>query len=64
VHSVVKRVYQGLLLSTAMFALPGSVADAQWSDEICVHNALTKVIGPQPPLAPFVAPAAPAPPAR
>ncbi len=26
----------------------------QWSDEICANNALTDVIGPQPPLAPFL----------
>ena len=43
----------------------GMPPSAQWSDEICLHNALTKVIGPQPPLAPFLAPgAAPAAPAR
>jgi uncharacterized protein GlcG (DUF336 family) len=35
----------------------GMGPSAEWSDEICVHNALTKVIGPQPPLAPFIAPA-------
>lgn len=32
----------------------GMPASAQWSDEICLHNALTAVIGPQPPLAPFL----------
>ena len=42
----------------------GMAPSAQWSDEICIHNALTKVIGPQPPLAPFLAPGAPAAPAR
>ena len=42
----------------------GMAPSAQWSDEICIHNALTKVIGPQPPLAPFIAPGAPAAPAR
>jgi uncharacterized protein GlcG (DUF336 family) len=39
----------------------GMPPSAQWSDEICVHNALTKVIGTQPPLAPFIAPAPAAP---
>ena len=38
----------------------GMAPSAQWSDEICVHNALTKLIGPQPPLAPFSPPAPPA----
>jgi uncharacterized protein GlcG (DUF336 family) len=42
----------------------GMPPSAQWSDEICIHNALTKVIGPQPPLAPFLAPGAAAAPAR
>jgi glc operon protein GlcG len=42
----------------------GMPPSAQWSDEVCIHNALTKVIGPQPPLAPFIAPGAPAGPAR
>jgi glc operon protein GlcG len=42
----------------------GMAPSAQWSDEICIHNALTKVIGPQPPLAPFLAPGAAAAPAR
>ena len=32
----------------------GMPASAEWSDEICVHNALTAVIGEQPPLAPFL----------
>ncbi len=32
----------------------GMAPSAEWSDEICAHNALTDVIGPQPPLAPFV----------
>lgn len=32
----------------------GMAPSAQWSDEICAHNALTAVIGPQPPLAPFL----------
>lgn len=32
----------------------GMAPSAEWSDEICAHNALTAVIGPQPPLAPFV----------
>ena len=32
----------------------GMPASAEWSDEICVHNALTEVIGAQPPLAPFL----------
>ena len=32
----------------------GMPPSAEWSDEICVHNALTEVIGPQPPLAPFL----------
>lgn len=27
-----------------------------WSDEICAHNALTRVLGPQPPLAPMLPP--------
>jgi glc operon protein GlcG len=31
---------------------------AEWSDEICAHNAMTAVLGPQPPLAPFLPPAA------
>lgn len=30
---------------------------ADWSDEICAHRALTAVLGPQPPLAPFLPPA-------
>ena len=42
----------------------GMPPSAQWSDEVCIHNALTKVIGPQPPLAPFLAPGAAAAPAR
>ena len=42
----------------------GMGPSAQWSDEICIHNALTKVIGPQPPLAPFIPPGAAAAPAR
>ena len=29
----------------------------EWSDEICAHRALTKVMGPQPPLLPDVPPA-------
>jgi uncharacterized protein GlcG (DUF336 family) len=32
----------------------GMPASAEWSDEICAHNALTEVLGPQPPLAPFL----------
>lgn len=32
----------------------GMAPSAEWSDEICAHNALTEVIGPQPPLAPFL----------
>ena len=32
----------------------GMRPSAEWSDEICAHNALTEVIGPQPPLAPFL----------
>ena len=32
----------------------GMPASAEWSDEICANNALTEVIGPQPPLAPFL----------
>lgn len=32
----------------------GMPASAEWSDEICAYNALTDVIGPQPPLAPFL----------
>ena len=32
----------------------GMPASAEWSDEICAYNALTNVIGPQPPLAPFL----------
>jgi len=32
----------------------GMAPSAEWSDEICAHNALAAVIGPQPPLAPFV----------
>jgi uncharacterized protein GlcG (DUF336 family) len=32
----------------------GMAPSAEWSDEICAHNALTAVIGPQPPLAPFL----------
>jgi uncharacterized protein GlcG (DUF336 family) len=31
----------------------------EWSDEICAHRALTKVMGPQPPLLPDVQPATP-----
>jgi uncharacterized protein GlcG (DUF336 family) len=30
----------------------------EWSDEICAHRALTKVMGPQPPLLPDVQPSA------
>ncbi|OLC28167.1 MAG: hypothetical protein DMG19_13020 [Acidobacteria bacterium] len=29
---------------------------AEWSDEICAHQAMTTVLGPQPPLAPFLPP--------
>jgi uncharacterized protein GlcG (DUF336 family) len=36
----------------------GMPPSAQWSDEICIHTALTNVIGPQPALAPFIAPPA------
>jgi uncharacterized protein GlcG (DUF336 family) len=32
----------------------GMAPSAEWSDEICAHNALTDVLGPQPPLAPFL----------
>ena len=32
----------------------GMPASAEWSDEICAYNALTEVIGPQPPLTPFL----------
>ena len=32
----------------------GMPASAEWSDEICANNALTEVIGAQPPLAPFL----------
>ncbi len=32
----------------------GMRPSAEWSDEICAYNAMTEVIGPQPPLAPFV----------
>jgi uncharacterized protein GlcG (DUF336 family) len=32
----------------------GMAPSAEWSDEICAYNALTAVIGPQPPLAPFL----------
>ena len=32
----------------------GMAPSAEWSDEICAHNALTEVLGPQPPLAPFL----------
>lgn len=32
----------------------GMPASAEWSDEICVHQAMTEVLGPQPPLAPFI----------
>ena len=32
----------------------GMAPSAEWSDEICAHNALTEVIGPQPPLAPLL----------
>ena len=32
----------------------GMAPSAEWSDEICLYNALTDVIGPQPPLAPFL----------
>ncbi len=32
----------------------GMAPSAEWSDEICANNALTDVIGPQPPLAPFL----------
>jgi glc operon protein GlcG len=31
----------------------GMAPSAEWSDEICIHNAMTAVLGPQPPLAPF-----------
>ncbi len=30
----------------------GMAPSEEWSDEICAHNALTEVLGPQPPLAP------------
>lgn len=32
----------------------GMPASAEWSDEICLHNAMTEVLGEQPPLAPFL----------
>ena len=32
----------------------GMAPSAEWSDEICLHNALIDVLGPQPPLAPFL----------
>ena len=32
----------------------GMAPSAEWSDEICANNALTDLIGPQPPLAPFL----------
>lgn len=32
----------------------GMAPTAEWSDEICAYRALTAVIGPQPPLAPFL----------
>lgn len=32
----------------------GMAPSAEWSDEICANNALTAVLGPQPPLAPFL----------
>lgn len=32
----------------------GMPPSAEWSDEICVHEAMTAVLGPQPPLAPFM----------
>jgi len=32
----------------------GMAPSAEWSDEICANDALTAVIGPQPPLAPFL----------
>ncbi len=32
----------------------GMAPSAEWSDEICAYNALTEVIGPQPPLATFL----------
>jgi hypothetical protein len=71
-QAAVKRVSRRLLLWTAApndvligaVGAGGMAPSAQWSDEICIHNALTKVIGPQPPLAPFIAPGAPAAPAR
>jgi uncharacterized protein GlcG (DUF336 family) len=37
----------------------GMAPTAEWSDEICAHRAMTAVLGPQPPLAPFL-PARPA----
>ncbi len=32
----------------------GMPPTAEWSDEICAHKAMTTVLGPQPPLAPFL----------
>lgn len=32
----------------------GMPASAEWSDEICAHNAMTEVLGEQPALAPFL----------
>ncbi len=32
----------------------GMAPSTEWSDEICAYNALTEVIGPQPPLVPFL----------
>lgn len=36
----------------------GMPATPEWSDEVCAHRALTQVLGPQPPLAPFLPPRA------
>ncbi len=32
----------------------GMPPTAEWSDEICAHQAMTTVLGPQPPLAPLL----------
>ena len=45
-------VVDGILI--AAIGVGGMPPSANWSDEICAHNALTEVIGPQPPLAPFL----------
>jgi len=45
-------VVDGILIGA--IGAGGMPASAEWSDEICIHNAMTEVLGPQPPLAPFL----------